>query len=288
MYRKALQIADEIHQASPANEKFAQVLVVVLQRLGTRLEDFGESLREQNKDAIPTFTEAVQHHRRSLEISEKLVRDFPAKNNFKRYIPATRMNVGSALARSGKAQESIQYFQLSLEGMKAYAASDPKNIEAKRDEAEALQYLAIGYDKWNKSGEAKKYYQAALAILEHLSVNDPNNFEFLSQTFEIYKSLGDLSLNSKNIPEAIRDYEQGLSFIDKMSQLNKSSSIIVLRSDSNRKIANAYKLLKGSEVIAADYMKKAQDDLRYLQSNKLLKQTDKYKLDLVQTAEDRN
>lgn len=284
MYRKALQIADEINKSSPANEKYSQLMVVVLQRLGTRLEDYGESLREQNKDALPTFVEAVQHHRRSLEIAEQLVRDFPAKNNFKRYLPATRMNVGSALARSGKAQESIQYFQLALEGMKTFAVSDQKNIEARRDVAEALQYLAIGYDKWNKPGEAKKYYREALAMLEQLSVNDPNNFEFLSQTFEIYKSLGDLSLNNKNVPEAIHNYEQGLSFIEKMSQLNKSSSIIVLRSDSNRKLGYAYKMLKGNEKLAAGFMKKAQDDLLYLQKNKLLKQTDKYKLDLVQVV----
>ena len=262
-------------------------MVVVLQRLGTRLEDYGESLREQNKDAIPTFVEAVQHHRRSLTISEQLVRDFPAKNNFKRYLPATRMNVGSALARSGKAQESIQYFRLALEGMKALAAADPKNIEARRDVAEALQYLAIGYDKWNKFTEAKKYYRESLAMLEQLSVNDPNNFEFLSQTFEIYKSLGDVSLNQKNITEAIHNYEQGHSFVEKMSKVNQSSSIIVLRSDSNRKLANAYKQLKGNELTATDDMKKAQSDLLDLQKKNLLKQTDKYKLDLVQNAEAR-
>ena len=52
----------------------------------------------------------------------------------------------------------------------------------------------------------------------------------------------------------------------------------VHRSDSNRKLAIAYRQLSGNEKTSADYMKKSQADLLDLQKKNLLKQTDNYKL----------
>ena len=88
--------------------------------------------------------------------------------------------------------------------------------------------------------------------------NDDNcvgNFNNPGQTINLNQSPDDGSL--KKISRKLFAIASGI-FVRRKNVEGQSN---VQRSDSNRKLANAYRQLRGNEKTSADYMKKSQVDL---------------------------
>ena len=242
-YRRSLQEAEKIVAETPAQEKGRRILTVALQRLGTRLEYYAETLRETGEPDLgltPLYAEAAQLHQRSVELSEGLRRDFPQNEIYSRFVAATSINLGTAMARIGKGSEGIPYLYRSLETLRAISELDPKNNEAKRDIAELWQYMAFARNAMAQPDAAIEANQKSLKILEEITANDPSNFEFLKQTHLTYNNTGDILSAQGKLSEALGYFQKGMDYAAKMSAVNDSSQIAVLRSESNRKIGEAY------------------------------------------------
>ena len=273
-YRLSAEEAQAALTANPSGETIRRVMAANLQRLGTRLEYRADTLREvgtPDAEIAPLYIEAETLHRRSFELSEGLQREFPQTEIYRRFVAATSINLGTAMARTGKGEEGIPYLLRALEILRAISESDPKNNEAKRDVAELWQYMAFARDAMGQSGEAVKANLESLRILEEITTNDPSNFEFLKQTHLIYNKTGDIFLKQGKLTEALAYYRKGMAYVAQMSTLNDNSQIAVLRSESNRKAGEAQLAIAAARkdsialAEARSHLLKAQEDLLNLQ-----------------------
>ena len=291
-YRLAVAESEKVLKKAPAEESGRRANVSAVQRLGTRLEYYAGYLKEkgENLNEIPAlYIEAEQLHRRTFEVSQGLNRDFPQNGIYPRYISASRINLGTALARIGRGSEGLPLIEASLNDLKKVANSDAKNAEAKRDVAECLQYLAFAYDAMGQSEKAIATNLDSLKILEAITVKDPTNFEFFNQAHLTYNNTGNILIKQGKLDEALSFYQKGLSYVENMSKFNNSLQIAVLRSESNRKIGETYLAIaektKNAEKskLAKSFLDKAQNDLSSLQQKNQLGKNHFYKLDLVKT-----
>lgn len=290
-YRQALEEAEKIFEKNPAGEMARRLLTVALQRVGTRLEYYAETLKETgapDSQVAPLYAEAERSHRRSVELSESLERDFPQNEAYTRFVAATSTNLGTAMARVGRGTEGVPYILRSLDAMRAISASDPNNNEARRDIAEQWQYMAFARDAMNQKREAIEANQKSLKILEEITAVDPSNFEFLKQTHLTYNNTGDILLKEGKLSDALAYYQKGAAYAAKMSVVNDSSQIAVLRSESNRKIGEAYLNIAAAggnaDAIrsARSYLLKAREDLLALKQRNELGKNYEHRLDLIE------
>jgi len=290
-YRESLREAEGAAQADPSGEMTRRVLAVALQRLGTRLEYHAETLREVGGPAgviAPLYEEAERLHRRSYGLCESLRRDFPQNVIYGRYVAATGLNLGTALARTGKGHEGMPHILRALEALRAASAADPKNNEARRDVAETLQYMAFAREAMGQPGEAIEANRKSLKILEEITVNDHSNFEFLRQTHSTYNHTGNILMARGELAEALDYYRKGMAYAAQMSALNDSPQIAVLRSESNRKIGEAYLALAaagarpGALEAARSHLLKAREDLEALRQRRELGKNHEHKLKLIE------
>ncbi|MGA9772529.1 MAG: protein kinase [Blastocatellia bacterium] len=295
-YRQALDEAQKIFENNPTGEMARRLLTVALQRVGTRLEYYAEILREMktiDSQIAPLYAEAERLHRRSVELSESLRRDFPQNEAYTRFLAATSTNLGTALARVGRGSEGVPYILRSLSTMRAISENDPNNNEARRDIAEQWQYMAFARSAMNQQREAIEANQKSLKILEEITALDPSNFEFLKQTHLTYNNTGDILLREGKMAEALVYYQKGMAFAARMSAVNDSSQIAVLRSESNRKIGEAYLSIatagKKADAIrsARAYLIKAREDLLVLKQRNELGKNYEHRLDLIERGIDK-
>ncbi|MBI3653144.1 MAG: protein kinase [Acidobacteria bacterium] len=290
-YRRSLEEAEQGFARNPADEMARRLLTVALQRTGTRLEYVAARRRQQGATAATlaaSFIEAEQLHRRSVVLSESLQHDFPQMEAYRRFVAATSINLGTAMARIGKGNEGIPYILRSLETMRGIAEADPKNNEARRDLAELWQYMAFAREAMNQSAEAIAANLKSLKILEEITANDPSNVEFLKQTHLTYHNTGDIFLQQGKRAEALAYYQKGLAYAEKMAALNSSSQITILHSESRRKIGEAYLAIavinKNAEAMnaARQHLEKAREELLLLKDRGELGKNDEHKLALIE------
>lgn len=297
-FRRAVQVGEESHAKNPSDELVRRSLTMALQRLGTRLEYRAEHLQETGTpedQLMPIYVEAERLHRRTVEMSTALQRDFPQVEVYSRFIAATSINLGTAMARIGKGHEGIPYILRSLEILRAISERDPKNNEAKRDVAELWQYMAFARDAMGQSEEAIKANLESLRILEEITTNDPSNFEFLKQTHLTYNKTGDIFLKQGKLGEALDYYRKGMAYVARMSMLNDNTQIAVLRSESNRKVGEAQLAIAAAKpggdsaalAEARSHLLKAQEDLLNLRRKNELGKNYEHKLTLISAELDK-
>jgi non-specific serine/threonine protein kinase/serine/threonine-protein kinase len=290
-YRQSLQEAERAVENDPSGELARRVLAVALQRLGTRLEYHAATMREVGEPGAsiaPLYAEAEQMHRRAFNLAEGLRRDFPQNSRYGRYVAAANLNLGTALARIGKGDEGMPHILRSLETLRGISESDPKNNEAKRDVAELWQYMAFAREAMGQPDEAIEANRRSLKILVDITANDHSNFEFLKQTHSTYNNTGDILIRQGKLAEALDYYQRGMAYVAKMSAVNESPQIAVLRSESNRKIGEAYLALAeggGGHPRALEeahtHLLRAREDLMALRLRQELSKNYEHKLNLI-------
>ncbi|HWN10970.1 MAG TPA: protein kinase [Pyrinomonadaceae bacterium] len=297
-FRRAVRAGEEAFAKNSADELGRRSLATALQRLGTRLEFRAEHLREvgaPENQIMPLYVEAEALHRRTVEMCRALQRDFPQVEVYSRFVAAAGINLGTAMARVGKGEEGIPYIMRALEILREISERDPKNNEAKRDVAETWQYMAFARDAMGQSGEAVKANLESLRILEEITTNDPSNFEFLKQTHLTYNKTGDIFLKQGRLTEALAYYRKGAAYVARMSTLNEHKQIVVLRSESNRKVGEAHLAIAaatpgGGSVAFAEarsHLLKAQEDLLNLRRANELGKNYEQKLTLISAELDK-
>lgn len=295
-YRLSAEEAQAALAKNPWGETIRRVMAANLQRLGTRLEYRADTLRElgtPDAEIAPLYVEAEGLHRRSFELSEGLQREFPQTEVYRRFVAATSINLGTAMARVGKGEEGIPLILRAFEILRAISEQDPKNNEAKRDVAELWQYMAFARDAMGQGGEAVKANLESLRILEEITTNDPSNFEFLKQTHLIYNKTGDIFLRQGRLTEALAYYRKGMDYVAQMSKVNDNSQIAVLRSESNRKVGEAQLAIAAARndtdalAEARSHLLKAQEDLLNLRRRNELGKNYEHKLTLISAELDK-
>jgi non-specific serine/threonine protein kinase/serine/threonine-protein kinase len=297
-FRRAVREGEETYAKNSSDELGRRSLATALQRLGTRLEFRAEHLREVGAPAeqiMPLYVEAEGLHRRTVEMSEALRRDFPQVEVYSRFVAAASLNLGTAMARVGKGDAGVPYILRALEILRTISERDTKNNEAKRDVAETWQYMAFARDAMGQSGEAVKANLESLKILEEITTNDASNFEFLKQTHLTYNKTGDIFLKQGRFADALAYYRKGMAYVARMSKLNDNSQIAVLRSESNRKAGEAQLAIAAATpggdsaalTEARTHLLKAQEELLNLRRRNEIGKNYEHKLTLISAALDK-
>ncbi len=295
MFRQAIVIIEELRRADPSNEGYRRRLIAALQRIGTRLEYWCDALREQNAppaEVQAKLEEAVKLHRRTVVLSEELLRDFPNNEIYRRYLAATTNNVCSALARIGNARESLANGQRAMKLFAEIAAADPKNNEARHDLGEVYLYLGMAYEAASDSTKALENYRRAVELFESLAIGDPTNSQFPSQVNLLHNKIGNLLLKENRAAEAIDEYRRGLEFAQRFAGDGNAAVNTVLQSNSNIRLGKIYSLLaananapKSERVANLDaahaFYEKANADLLALRQSNSLNKIYFYKSDLL-------
>jgi non-specific serine/threonine protein kinase/serine/threonine-protein kinase len=286
-FRLSLEEAERVAADDAAGEPTRRVLASSLQRLGTRLELHAETLREAGEPAAtfaPLYAESEQLHHRSLLLCEGLRRDFPQKAVYARFVAAASLNLGTALARTGKGHEGIPLILRSLTTLLSISEGDPKNREAKRDVAETWQYMAFAREAMGQPDEAVEADRRSLRILEEITADDHSNVEFLKQTHATYNHAGDIRARQGRLAEALDYYRHGMAYAARMSAVNDSPQVALLRSESDRKIGEAYLAVAaagrrdpGALAAARTHLQKAREDLLALQQRNELGRDHRHK-----------
>ncbi|HWS87886.1 MAG TPA: serine/threonine-protein kinase [Pyrinomonadaceae bacterium] len=289
-YRLSLEEAERAAAEDPSGEAARRVLASALQRLGTRLEYRAAMLGETGEPPAalaPLYAEAEAVHRRSYQLCEGLRRDFPEKALYVRFVAASSLNLGTALARTGKGQEGIPLIVRSLETLRATSEGDPKNQEARRDVAETWQYMAFAREAMGQTDEAIEADRHSLKILEEITAGDHANVEFLRQTHSTYNHAGDLLARQGKLGEALDYYQRGMAYAARVSAVNDSPQVAFMRSESHRKLGEVYLALAaagrdhGALAEARAHLLKAHEDLLVLQQRNELGRNHRHKLALV-------
>ena len=295
MFRQAIVIIEELRRADPSNEGYRRRLIAALQRIGTRLEYWCDALREQNAppaEVQAKLEEAVKLHRRSVVLSEELLRDYPNNEIYRRYVAATTNNVCSALARIGNGRESLENGVRAMKLFGEIAAADQKNNEARHDLGEVYLYLGMGYEAANDAVKGLENYRRAVELFESLTVGDPTNSQFPSQVNLLHNKIGDLLLKGNRTAEAIDEYRRGLEFAQRFAANGNAAVNAVLQSNSNIRLGKVYiYLATNSGAPTADraanldaargFYEKASASLLALQQSNSLNKIYFYKLDLL-------
>jgi tetratricopeptide (TPR) repeat protein len=217
-----------------------------------------------------------------------LRRDFPRNAGYGRYVAATALNLGTALARTGKGAEGMPHILRSLDALRAIAEADPKNREARRDIAELWQYMAFAREAMNQPAEAVAANLTSLKILEEITAEDHSNFEFLKQAHTTYNNTGDIFFRQGRLDAALDYYRRGMAYVSEMAAVNQSPQIAFLRSESNRKLGEAYLALaaagrhEAAPASARTHLLRAREDLLGLRGRGQLSRNYEHKLNLVE------
>lgn len=289
-YRQSQTQAEEILKQNPRNEESLRLLLIAIQRIGTTEEYEAEILKETNApktEIAKLYLDAETVHARAMKIGKELKERFPEKQGYKRYISALRINYGTALARNGKGAVGIQMILESCAEFETEAKNDPSNSEAKRDIAECLQYLAFAHDAANNSSDAIAANQKSIELLKDITFKDPSNFEFLAQAHLTFNNTGNIFMEAGDVSEALRTYKRGMDYVDKMSKVNENTQIRLLRSDSNRKIGEAYAAIakvsgnSADSTAAKQYLTISLVEVQNLERENTLGEINRYKINLI-------
>jgi hypothetical protein len=147
--------------------------------------------------------------------------------------------------------------------------------------------MAFAREAMGQTDEAIEADRHSLKILEEITADDHANVEFLRQTHSTYNHAGDLLARQGRLAEALGYYQRGMAYAARMSAVNDSPQVAFLRSESDRKIGEAYLAVAaggrdpGALTAARTHLQKAREDLLALQQRNELGKNHQHKLALI-------
>lgn len=296
IFRKGLEQTYRKLENDSEKTLILKLHLIFLQRIGTLLEYWSDTLREQNfneSEIKAKLTEALRLHLEAFEITQKMALESPNNTVILRSEAASANNVGSAYARLGIGLESLKYTKLALDKFKVLADLDKNNREAQRDVADGMQYLAMSYETLGDISLAIENCTEALIYLKPLNEADPTNYEFLEQTFYLIKKLGDLELNRGDFPNAVDQYQTALELVENQIEISNNDQARLLKAVALEKLGDSFfwlftniadqkKTTKDSLLTqSAVFYRLSLTELKRLKSANLLIFTHVYKIDML-------
>jgi len=224
-YQKDLAISQKLASADPSDAQAQRDLSISYNMLGDVQLQSGQ------------VTEARGSYQKGLAISQKLAAADPSDAQAQRDLSVSYEKLGDVQLQSGQVTEALRSYEQDLEISQKLAAADPSNARALRD-------LSISYDRLGnvqlQSGqvtEALRSYEQGLAIRQKLAAADPTE---VAGTLRVpsaafarqaqrglsisYEKLGNVQLQSGQVTEALRSYEQDLEIRQKLAAADPSDA----------------------------------------------------------------
>jgi serine/threonine protein kinase len=146
----------------PGAVHYRAALTVCLYDLGLALEGGGR------------LAQAVEASRRGLEVSQKLVDDFPEVPVYGEFLALSYTALGSKLEKAGQPKEAVSAYRQCLVGLEKLAGAFPTVVRFRH--RELLTRLPLADLLWalGRRAEAAEQYRRGLALAEGLGPENPD------------------------------------------------------------------------------------------------------------------
>ena len=200
-YRVSSAILEDLSKRDPADPRTRRFLGIVHERLGTVLNELGET------------SQALEAYRRSFAIREALVADQPNNTDARRDAAIASEKIGDVLKVMGDPKGALEGYSKAPAGFESLAAADPENANASRSLSIIQMKMGEGLAGAGRPDEALALYKKALAIREKLSASDPAG---LQARRDLLDSLAGLArFTASTHPAESRDYEARARAVEK-------------------------------------------------------------------------
>jgi non-specific serine/threonine protein kinase/serine/threonine-protein kinase len=185
-YRRAQPLAEALLQARPNSVAALRLAGKTYARIAGMLP--GATSDEAGVD------EALELHRKDLELAEAALRIEPNNSNLRRSYAVGL--ISKAYTHNGALRDleaAAADCARAVEMQQAITAADPSNVEAQQDLSYALAVHGRVYELMGDKPKAAERYRSALRILEPLVAANPQNNETRFDLDEVRRGLADVA-----------------------------------------------------------------------------------------------
>jgi tetratricopeptide (TPR) repeat protein len=185
IFRKALAIDEKLNAADPTNVENRHALIMSNEFAGYALRTIGHLTGDAQN-----YRAAFEHFHKKREIAESLYAMEP--DRFRRNLADALLDFAEGQKLLGDAVAALEPYQQGLSLFEQIAASDPNNIEAQLDIADAHRRFGDSFMKAGDLNSALAHSRKSLAIYETLQNLDSTNAGNPFSLVVLYNQVGEL------------------------------------------------------------------------------------------------
>jgi non-specific serine/threonine protein kinase/serine/threonine-protein kinase len=239
-YRRSLAVSEDALRREPDHVRANNLLAVALDRVETHLLQLARSAEEDENPAQAKLlrAEAEPYVRRTIEVSEKLVRLQPDDAVNDRILKSAKANAAEYLFESGRFEEAGRVLSAAVADFAEFARLDPDNQEQKLDLAIIVSWEGADHSRLGEKAQAAASFARALRILEELIAHDPQNFDYVQKRLEVEYRYADEQLAAGDADAARRTYQRAFERAEPVARSKDASFGGSLRGYFLEKIGN--------------------------------------------------
>jgi tetratricopeptide (TPR) repeat protein len=216
---------------------------------------------------MPTDSpEALDHAKREIAIVTSLVERFPGDRDLKQELGQALVTVAVPLEGSGDYVESAGYFERSIRAFEQFLQGEPHNVQTQRrlmeDYSDYCVLLGVPWSvNLGRPAEARSYCEKSVAIARELSGADAQDQTARFDLGYTLVVLGEVDPEPNQVPDSLKELEEGLRILDPIIRANPDSADIVLKVGTARQYKGQRLQSLGRLPEAADSFRQALSEL---------------------------
>ncbi|MBV9926829.1 MAG: protein kinase [Acidobacteria bacterium] len=239
-FRRSLAVSEEALRREPDHVRANNLLAVALDRIETHLLNLARNAEEDDDPARAKLLreEAEPYVRRTIEVSEKLVRLQPDDVVNDRILKSAKANSAQYLFESGRFEEAGRVLAEAVADFSEFARADPDNQEQKLDLAIMCSWEGANYSRLGLKAQAAAAFSRSFRILDELVAHDPQNLESIQKRLEVEYRYADEQLAAGDAEAARRAYQRAFERAEPVASAKDASFGESLRGYFFEKIGN--------------------------------------------------
>jgi non-specific serine/threonine protein kinase/serine/threonine-protein kinase len=213
-YYKALAIYEAVAAANANNLAARRGLAAAHGRIGNELERGGDTAK------------ALEHTRKSLAILGGLLAIEPKNTTFARGVAVMSERVGNILTNQFKDHSgALENYQRAMSIYEDLAKSDPKNAQAREDEAGMHKTIGAALAEMKNFAGALNEYRKAQPLYELLAAASPNSTEAHLNLMSIHLAIGNVLAGTENNAQALESYREAVTILERFAAAQPGADI---------------------------------------------------------------
>jgi tetratricopeptide (TPR) repeat protein len=180
--------------------------------LAGTLHNLAQALRDRGLNTL-----AISAYRRSLAITDRLVRDQPRQTRYRRDRANTEVHFGRALVEEGQLDEAEKLVRRGVKDFEAVVKADPDNAWHRSDLVFSHHSLADVLNQRKKRDEAIKEMLCGVEFGRQLARDHPEHMEGLYQLSACCHNLANLYTQQDQDARAIAYYREARTLLEKVA-----------------------------------------------------------------------
>jgi tetratricopeptide (TPR) repeat protein len=213
-YRRSVTLRQGLAQDDPNSRQAQDDLAAALEKLGVSQHALGaDHDREADKSSLA-----------SLEIREKLVKDQPENEAWRRDLGLSYERRGMLLNDFGDDDGALDSLKKGLLVRQQLAAEKPGDTQSRRDLANAFDQIGIVDLGAGRLDEALANFEKSRDLRKELADSDPKNLEWRRDLAVGYAHCGDALAANHNRREALDQYHSALAIREALAAADSNNA----------------------------------------------------------------